>query len=238
MLLLYQVGVWDISLLKDTIFWLVGAASVLSFSVNEWKSNQDVFKAILSLFKWSILLEFLSNMYTFSIGIELILVPIVTLLGLMKQFTQAKFAHAEIQNVIRSILTWIGLFFLGYILYKTITGFSGLITMVNLKSLIIAPVLSIMFIPFVYGLAVLVAYSDMLLRVKLYWNNEAATMKWRRAILRIAGVNLTRIYRIKRKINKNDLVNAEDLNTYLKGLIIKQKKNNGKEWWMNRRNFG
>lgn len=40
-----------------------------------------------------------------------------------------------------------------------------------------------------------------------------------KAILRNAGINLSLIYRIKERINKHGLVNAEGLNKYLKGLF-------------------
>lgn len=215
---LYFLGFWQMFLLKDTLVWLLGSATALTFSANDVKSNAQAWKLFASVFKWTIFLEFITNFYTFQLWIELILVPVVTLLGMMQVFVKNKPEHKDSGKVINTLLMWIGLLVIAYVSYKTIAGFIELFTMENLKSLLVAPILTLLFIPFVYIMAVFLAYSDLMVTVELYWRNEPVVRTWKRAIKKHAGINLTRIYRIKRKINKQDLVRSKDVATYLKNL--------------------
>jgi len=215
---LYFAGLWDTSLLKDTLFWLLGTATMLTFNANNLRSNHDVWKVFIKIFTWTILFEFLTNAYTFRFLAELILVPIVTLLGLMQIFIKYKPEHKETGKVIDKLLLWVGLFLIAFVSYKTIIDFTELFTVENLKSLLLAPVFTLLFMPYVYIIAVTLAYSDLLLTIELFWRNEPVTRKWKQAIKRHAGINLTRIHRIKRKVSKQDLVREKDLTTYLKKL--------------------
>src|SRR5262245_31441605 len=76
-----KIGFWDVSATKDTILWTLGSAFATFFNLNKVSEDEHYFKnVILDNIKFILILEFILNFYSFSLAIELALIPIITLI--------------------------------------------------------------------------------------------------------------------------------------------------------------
>ncbi len=94
--ILSYIGFWDISLLKDTILWLLFSGSVLFMNINKIENVNYFSGLIKDNIKIIIIWEFLFNFYTFSLIGELVFIPVVTLFSSMGIF--AKYLYILIKK--------------------------------------------------------------------------------------------------------------------------------------------
>jgi hypothetical protein len=73
--LLYELNFWDAFLTKDTIFWFVGVALILLFSVDKATEagGHYFMRVIRDALALIVVLEFIVNFYAFNLWIEMIL---------------------------------------------------------------------------------------------------------------------------------------------------------------------
>ena len=77
-LILCKLNLWNFYLLKDTIYWTFGVAFILLANINKTTENNSFFKqTLLSNLKFIVILEFITNLYVFSLVAELIVMPIL-----------------------------------------------------------------------------------------------------------------------------------------------------------------
>ncbi len=76
---LYYIHFWNISLLKDTIIWFCFSGLVINFKyVIDLKKDDNLTKrVILDNIKAVIILEFILNIYSFPLYIEIFLLPVI-----------------------------------------------------------------------------------------------------------------------------------------------------------------
>ena len=85
-ILFYKISYWNLSMLKDTIFWFLFTALVVLYKgVDNSKDNKLFTKLIFENFKVVVIVEFVVNMYNFSFVFELLIIPIVLLLALIDE---------------------------------------------------------------------------------------------------------------------------------------------------------
>jgi hypothetical protein len=69
--ILYWLGLWNASLLKDTIIWYLSVPFLTFFNSNKIAEDKRYFrKTLKDLLAFSAIGEFLINTYTFSLWIE------------------------------------------------------------------------------------------------------------------------------------------------------------------------
>lgn len=102
--ILNRIGVWDISLIKDTIVWMVFAALPLLYKIAQAKDLKLYFISMLGeLFQVSFIIEFMMGLHTFNLWIELILVPFTTMLGLLILFSKRDKKNKRVTSLFRWI---------------------------------------------------------------------------------------------------------------------------------------
>ena len=87
-LLLYLTNIWEICLLKDTIIWLLFSALATAFTLINIKNFSYFTGLIKSNITVTAIVQFIINLYSFSLAIELIMLPIIV-------FTTALSAYSE-----------------------------------------------------------------------------------------------------------------------------------------------
>src|SRR5690606_13159773 len=85
-----KFGVWEFSLYKDFIYWLLTTGMILFFSVSDLNSYNDFTKIILTATSLTIILEFIVGFYNFSLAWELILIPTLTFISLLTFVAELK----------------------------------------------------------------------------------------------------------------------------------------------------
>lgn len=198
---LKHIGFWDWSNLKTTLVWAVTFAFVTMFDVSRISEDRTYFgKTVRDIIGATALVTFIAELYSFSLALEMLLVPLLTLVSLLQVVAKAKPEHAAVDKLMQSILIVAGLSYFGYGLYRIATDFSAFATGDTLREFTTPILLSLLFLPFIYGFSVYVTYESNFAR--LNWLMEDKKLR-RWAKLRAAlafGLDLDLLRRWSREV--------------------------------------
>ncbi|WP_114750493.1 hypothetical protein [Pleomorphovibrio marinus] len=222
-LLLKNLEVWQTSNLKDVLFWLFSVGLILVFKINEAKSNAYFKGIFLSAIKWTIGLEFIVNLYSFSLFKEIIILPILVFLAMTQAVAEMDEKHKVVSKFLQNVIAIAGLSIFSYSLYKTIVNFDDVLTFQNLVSFLLPSTITVLFIPFVYFLALYSTYESYFIHLDFMTVKKDKVKETKKLILRIANINLDKLLRIKKNFEKRVFYDDTDLKSYIHN-ISKQSK--------------
>lgn len=215
---------WDIKLLKDTLIWFFTAGVIVFFNSNKINNTNYFIEILKDNLKIIILLEFVLNFYTFSLVTELILIPIVTFITILYEYSkhtmQKDPKHIKVNKLLKSILSLFGFIMLASVLYKSYGDYKNLFTIDNFKSIYLPIVLTILTIPFYYLLALYMIYEEFFIRIDFMFNDQKIKKELKKQILINANFNINYLSNIKKNLVKNEIYNNE-ISNYIK--TIKNK---------------
>lgn len=219
-LLLYRIQFWDVFLTKDTIFWFVGVAFVLLYGYQATQGDEHYFKSILlEALTLIVLLEFVVNLYAFNLWVEIILLPVVSIIVIFGVFAATKEEFAPIGKAIEYLLAAFGLFLIGYAFFKILSNYQNFLTSDNLRAFALPIILTLAYLPFLYLIALYAVYDELFVRLNLFSNKDKELIRLaRRKILMLCNVNLKKLNRfakentqeLMRLRNRNDLLSMID----------------------------
>lgn len=155
-----RLNLWDEGLLKDTIFWVLFSGSVTFFKVNRISEDKNFFKELLKEnIKAGIFFEFVIALYTFNFWIEFIIVPVTVLIAGMIVFSEKDEKYFKVKKLLNSIVIIAGLVVIYHVVLAVIRHFHSLISLENLSEILLSPVLTIIYIPFIYLLSLIMVYE-------------------------------------------------------------------------------
>jgi hypothetical protein len=216
--LLNQLGLWDKSLTKDTVFWFFTVALVTFFTVNKAKDSIYFKSILIDSLKWIILFEFLVNFYTLSYWTELILLPAIFLISTLHVFSSADKKNESVTKLLGTILNLIGVAFFLYVLYETVLYYRQAFTTQNLKSLIHPIVMTAIFVPFVYLLKLLMDYEYLFVRVGTLTTDKKIRNRVKRQIFMAAKLNMNKLSTISKNLHLKDFT-PDDIKGFVKRLV-------------------
>lgn len=214
---LQEMGFWDKSLIKDTLFWTFGVALIMYFNADRAIKDDYFFrKTISDNLKLVLILEFLLNLYSFSLVIEIILVPVMTLLVLIHAIAQKETELAAVKSFSAVILTLIGIGLIVITGYKIINDFENFATVSNLRDFLLYPVFSIALLPFIYLMALYIQYENIFTRIDIINNHSEAVRYAKKRILASFHLNLKRLNRWSREAGILKVDNRSDVEALLR----------------------
>lgn len=157
---LFRVEFWDISQLKNTIIWLLTVAFVSLLDINKTDKSNFFRNTVGDVFRFTTVSEFIIHFYTFDLVVEILLIPFVVLIFGMKIVAQKKIEYTRVAASLNKLLILAGIFFIIYAIYKIASNFSSFASVSTLTDFLIPPVLSFLYLPFIYLLAIYVTYTD------------------------------------------------------------------------------
>lgn len=161
-LLLQQWQWWSIANLKTTILWLVTFGFVTMFEVATEKGRQASFgKITRDVLSVTGGLLFIAELHTFPLIVELIALPVVTVIALTCEVAKQKPEHAQVAKLLGCATGIIGFSYFGFSLWRTIETWREAATWHVALEFLIPILLSLGFLPFLYGWRAYVAYSSM-----------------------------------------------------------------------------
>ncbi len=198
----FSLQFWDVSLLKDTIFWAFGVAFVLFFNTTKAIKEDDFFKkTILDNLKLILILEFILNLYSFNIYIELIIVPFLIFIVLLSAFSNGKEEYKLTKRFFDYLIAIIGIGYLIYAIFNIIIDFNNFATLTNLKSFLLPPILTIIFLPFIYFIALYSLYQTFFIRIKFgTYNNKKIEKYTRKKVFKMCLLNFNKLKKISKEL--------------------------------------
>ncbi len=216
--------VWEYANLKDVLFWLFSVGFILIFKINDAKGN-TYFKGIFfSAIKWTIALEFVVNLYSFSLFTEIIIFPVLFFLVATQAVADLDEKHKDISKFLQNVITIIGLVIFSYSLYKTITNFDDVLSFKTLVAFLLPSTITIFFIPFLYFLALYISYESYFIRLDFMTIKKDKVKEVKKLILKTANINLEKLIRIKKNFEKRVFYDDTDLKTYIQTISKTQSK--------------
>lgn len=201
-LILSILNFWNITLLKDTIFWSIGFGFVTLVNSNKINSKayfKEIFKDSI---KGTIFIEFIVNFFTFNLLAELIILPIITIVSIMQAIASSNKKHKLIETFFNKLFFYFSIFIFSFSLYKTIINYNELFTFDNFKSLILPVILTITFLPFIYFFNLYVKYEALWIMLKCMIEDKNERKRVKYQILRTANFNIDKLVSITKNIAK------------------------------------
>ncbi|HNP20137.1 MAG TPA: hypothetical protein PKL31_16985 [Fulvivirga sp.] len=222
-LLLKNLEVWQTSNLKDVLFWLFTVGLILVFKINDAKSNAYFKGIFLSAIKWTIILEFVVNLYSFSLFTEIVILPILVFLAMTQAVAEMDDKHKVVSKFLQNVISIAGLSIFCYSLYKTVINFEAVLTFQNLVSFLLPSTITILFIPFVYFLALYSTYESYFIHLDFMTVKKDKVKETKKLILEIANINLDKLLRIKKNFEKRVFYDDTNLKEYIRVISRKTK---------------
>ena len=216
-----QFDVWQNSNLKDVLFWFFTIGLILVFKINDAKSNKYFKGIFLSAIKWTIVLEFVVNLYSFSLLTEIIILPVLVFLAMTQAVADMDEKHKIVSKFLQNIIITAGLTILSFSLYKTIVKFDDILTFQNLVSLLLPSIITIIFIPFIYFLALYSIYESFFIHLGFMTKKKDEVKETKMLILRIANINLETLVRIEKNFEERVFYEEMDLKSYVQSISEK-----------------
>lgn len=106
----HLVGAWNTDLLKDTIAWLlVSGLSTLFSTIEAPKKDRFLRSTALSAISFGVVMQFLLNLHTFNILVELLLQPFVVFLILLSAVAHTKPDTVQVGKLVDWLIAIFGL---------------------------------------------------------------------------------------------------------------------------------
>lgn len=167
--ILYKLELWQLSFLKDSLYWYFMTAIVILFNLNDTSENKNYFKDILlQNIQFMVIIEFIVNIYSFSFWIELIFIPAFILVSIITAFGESYPQYKKVGEIGSVILTFIGLTLFTLSIIHIIKSIEKYANAEELKIFLLPIILTIAFIPFAYMTAIYMEYEVLFARMKFF----------------------------------------------------------------------
>lgn len=207
--LFYNFQIWDIELTKDIIFWIFGSAIILLMNVNKATQDDNYFKNILmDNLKLITILGFVVAFYSFNFWIEMIFVPVIFFIVAMGALAGIRKEYLQVKKVIDFVLSAVGISLIIYAVFQIVSDYKNFVSLNNLRSFILPPLLSFAFIPFLYIFALIIAYEALFVRLEYFLKNDKTQAKFIKIkIFKLCFLSLKKL----NKLSKENLIDFLNL---------------------------
>ena len=212
-----MLGYWEMSLLKETIYWILFVGFPLLMSTNKINSEENYIKVILkNAVKGIVIIEFIANFYNFSLVGELILIPVITFIGILQVVSDNKPEHQQVSKLLNWILTIFGLIVLIYAVYKVYQSPREFFSVMSLKTFLLSIILTILFIPFLYFVALYSLYETVFITLERRLKKKSHKRYLRRKMYFTFHLNRGKLRRFQQERVLDSILNKKDLRKMLK----------------------
>lgn len=183
--ILYRLHGWTAHQFKDTILWCTITVMKTMMRINDVNEKKDYFKtALKENLKFTLVIEFISETYSFSLIAELILVPVLVMLAGMLALAKYDKKYSNIIPLINWMLILFGLSTIIHALYEIVAHFGEFANVNKLREFLLPPFLAIWFLPWLYLMSLWMRFENVFIRFKLKRMNKPLYILTRRTALR------------------------------------------------------
>ncbi len=216
-LILWKVGFWEIDQLKNTIFWSFSAGAVSLFRISSIsKGNLNLSDAIRDNLKIVAVVEFVAVFYAFNLVVELIIIPIASLVVMMLAVSENKEEHRVAEKFLTAIMAIFGLIMLSYSISRTVTDPSGFFNLRTLRDFYLPPLLSTLFLPYVFGMIIYFGYENAFLVMKFKIEDDEFRAYAKRKAFLSFRADITTLKRWSHSLYPGRIKSRDDVGTTIR----------------------
>ena len=156
---------WDNVYYKDIVMWIIFVGFPLSFGAISAKGEHYFKNAVIDNLKVTALFECLFSTFTFSLFVELMIIPVVALAAGIEVLAKREERTRKVADLMNILMAIIGFVMLWFSVEQALVAFYLETAYSMLASLVIPFVLSVLYVPFAYLLALYAAYELAFLRM-------------------------------------------------------------------------
>jgi hypothetical protein len=214
---LHQIGLWDLSHLKDTLLWTATVAVVLVMQIST-KSTESFNKAALEIFGISVIFDFVVNFQDFHLLIELVLFPVIMVVTalLAVSETKNKEEYKVVTRFLTNVMALIGGGVLLYGVYAIYSDWSSFARVQTAKDFLVPLALSVLFMPFVYLTMLFMTYERYLARLRFYVPDQALRRRFKWCSIVNAHISATNLEILVTRIRANQINSEPDMRAFFK----------------------
>ena len=173
-----KVGVVNLDDVKVIILWFVFSGLHLLFNSVPSSAKEYLFKdLLLANLKITLILEFVVNLYSFPLLVELITVPLLTIIILMDALAQEDEKLAPIRGLLSALQTIFGFAIIAYVGYQIIINIRGLANIDLIYDFLLPPLMTFSFMPFLYLFVLMGTYEMIFMRLRIGAQKEPEVLK-------------------------------------------------------------
>jgi hypothetical protein len=192
-------GAWTTDLVKDTLLWFAFSGLIFPFSFVTGKYEGRILPQLIKdAVSVLVLLEFLVGTYTFPLILELIVLPVITIVALLGAFAETSKGHPSVAKLMGALQMLFGLVVLSSALHKAAGDFGTLTTLASLCQLMLPVFLSLSLAPFTYMLLAYVNYENLFIRLRFHVVDPAVRRYAKRRIALHLRFNPHRVKQFQR----------------------------------------
>lgn len=164
---LSELDLWNFEQLKNTVFWCVSVGFMSLFKLEKIKQDKHFFKhSVLDNLKLLAILQFVVGVYTFPLWVEVLLVPVLALLGAMLAIAETDRKHHQVKAFLEYCLFSLGVILIVYTLYMLVTDFGEFGKEKTAYDFFVPPLLTLCYLPFVFFMLVYSTYEQAFFRLR------------------------------------------------------------------------
>jgi hypothetical protein len=167
--ILYRLHAWTIHELKDVALWctVTIVRTMMKLTSEHNKKNRHFFKeALREVFMFTIFIEFITETYTFGLITELILVPLLVLIGGMQALAADDAKYKTAKSFLYNLVIIYGLTLFAHAIYEIVRHFHEFASAEKLREFIISPALVLWFLPWLFLLSVYMRFETAFIMLK------------------------------------------------------------------------
>lgn len=211
--LLARFDLWEWSNLKTTVVWFVTFVLGWVFNLKRWEAdpNEDAKTTLKEVLDATVLVTFLTELYTFNLIAELVLVPIVAFIVLLAAVSEREERTRGVAKFLNGFLAIVGLGLFAYALYQVARDFGGFATANNGREFAVPALLSLMFLPFMYAFNVVAGYETAFMTLGIAVKDKAARRSAKFRAPLAFGLDVMLMRRWKTALFNLDVTSPEDV---------------------------
>ncbi|EKQ50716.1 MAG: hypothetical protein B655_2452 [Methanobacterium sp. Maddingley MBC34] len=167
--LLYLIGLFNVNLIKDAIFWFLVGAIPLFFKANDINKKYENFfrnNAIKFITLSSILGFLFINFYTFNITIELIFISVLVVIALLIAVSKTDEKYKPAEKFFSIVFSILVIYLILNFIYNLFINPNGFLNINTGITYILPAILTITLMPYIYALALYIEYDTFYLRLR------------------------------------------------------------------------
>lgn len=228
---LSELELWNFEQLKNTVFWCVSVGFMSLFKLEKIKKDMYFFKhSFLDNLKLLAIIQFVIGVYTFPIWLEVLLVPILALLGAMLAITETDRKYHQVKAFLEYCLSTFGAVLIVYTLYMLMTNFGEFGKEKTAYDFFVPPLLTLCFLPFVFFMLVYSTYEQVFVRIRFSIRSRFLRYVAKLYAFILFNIRLSLLERWSFQVAKANIASHSDLIDTFKYIFkVKHSEKNPKE---------
>ncbi|QJB68921.1 hypothetical protein [Parasphingorhabdus halotolerans] len=206
------IGLWSFEQLASTIEWTLTFAFVAMFEVIGRSNDDRVFrKLVRDLFTFTVVFLFITEMHSFSLLVEILILPIVIVIAGVSAVAELKPEHKQLHGWLQNILIAAGSGAFLYSLIKTFTERETISVLGVALDFSLPILLSLLFLPFLFLLSRYIAYESAFTSFGHWLENTSLKKRAKWKAVRQFGWNIDFLNRWKQLVQRRRPTNEQEL---------------------------